>query len=310
MPDVGQTRAYLALTLVVALWGSYPAFAKIALRHLPPFVLVTLRTGLGSAFLVALLFRRGWDQFRALGWSDVGRFAFLGFVGLVVSTAGTYLGIAFTTASSAVILQAATPVMVALGARVYLGERLRPIQWVGVYGSTLGVLLVISRGSWRAVAQLDLLPGDFILLLAQVGWSAYTIYGKHVLAEHDPALATTAAYVLGCSMLLPIAFIVAPLFPSPDLSSLSAWAVVAYQAFLGAVAHVWWYRAVQIVGPSRAGIFLNIQPVVGLALAAMLLGEQASRWKLLGGLLVLAGVAVTARARPRPLAPGGRSASE
>src|SRR5439155_16442856 len=51
VPTVGQTRAYLALTLVVALWGSYPAFAKLALRHLSPFMLVSLRTLLASAFL-------------------------------------------------------------------------------------------------------------------------------------------------------------------------------------------------------------------------------------------------------------------
>ena len=70
MPTVGQTRAYLALTLVVALWGSYPAFAKLALRHLSPFMLVSLRTLLASAFLVALLFRRGWAEWRALAWPD------------------------------------------------------------------------------------------------------------------------------------------------------------------------------------------------------------------------------------------------
>ena len=48
MPAVGQTRAYLALTLVVALWGSYPAFAKLALLHFPPFVLVTFRSMEGN----------------------------------------------------------------------------------------------------------------------------------------------------------------------------------------------------------------------------------------------------------------------
>jgi drug/metabolite transporter (DMT)-like permease len=292
-PDAGHARAYVALMLVVTLWGSYPAFAKIALAHFPPFVLVGLRTSLASAFLVAMLLRRGQDRFRALGWSDLGQFAFLGFAGLFVSTGGTYLGIAFTTASSAVILQAATPVMVALGSRVYLGERLRPLQWAGVCCSTLGVLLVITKGSWRAVAHLDLLPGDFILLVSQVGWSAYTIYGKRVLAEHDPELATTAAYVLGSLMLLPVALITAPLFPRPDLTSASAWAVVGYQAFLGAVAHIWWYEAIKLVGPSRSAIFLNLQPVVGVILAWAMLGETIDAVELLGAATVLAGVALT-----------------
>ena len=97
MPDAGQTRAYLALTLIATLWGSYPAFAKLALAHFPPYVLVALRCVLASAFLTVLLFRRGWDEFRELRPADLRTFAFLGFVGLFVSTGGTYLGIALST---------------------------------------------------------------------------------------------------------------------------------------------------------------------------------------------------------------------
>jgi drug/metabolite transporter (DMT)-like permease len=293
VPAAGQTRAYVALTLVVALWGSYPAFAKIALAHISPFVLVAVRSVLASAFLTVLLFRRGFDQFRALTCADVGQFAFLGFSGLFVSTGGTYLGIALTTASSAILLQTATPVMVALGAHAYLGERLTRMQWLGVGCSTLGVLLVITRGSWRAITHLDLLPGDFLILVAQLGWTAYTVYGKRVLAEHDAAVATTAAYALGSLMLLPLPFITAPLFPRPDLTSGAAWAVVIYQAFLGAIAHVWWYRAVKEVGASRSAIFMNLQPVVGVLLAWALLGERVGAAELAGGAAVLGGVALT-----------------
>ena len=91
-----------------------------------------------------------------------------------------------------------------------------------------------------------------------------------MLATRSPAVATTAAHVLGSPMLLPMVAIAAAYFPSPDLASpVSAWGVVAYQAGLGAVAHVWWYE----VGPSRAAMFLSLQPVVGVALAARMLGE-------------------------------------
>jgi drug/metabolite transporter (DMT)-like permease len=291
----GQTRPYLILTLIAALWGSYPVFAKIALAHFPPYVLVVLRTSLASAFLVVLLFRRGFDEFRALSWADVRTFAVLGFTGIFVSTGGTYLGIAFTTASSAALLQAASPVMVALGARLYLKERLRRRQWAGVGLSTLGVLLVVTRGSWRAIAHLELLPGDLIILLGQAGWAVYTVYGKRVLAVHSPALATTAAYVLGSLMLLPVPFLTARLFPAPDWASPAAWAVVMLQAVLGAVAHVWWYEGVHQVGASRAGIFMNLQPVVGVVLAWIILGESIEPAEILGGLAVLAGVGMTTR---------------
>jgi drug/metabolite transporter (DMT)-like permease len=313
VPPAGQTRAYIALTLIVSLWGSYPAFAKLALVHFPPFVLVALRCVLASVFLAALVLRRGWDEFRELTAADLRTFAFLGFCGIFVSTGFTYLAIAFTTASSATILQSATPMMVALGARVYLKERLRAAQWVGVLCSTAGVLLVITKGSWRTIARLDLLPGDFILLGAQVGWSAYTVYGKRVLAVHSPAVATTSAYMLGSLMLLPLVAVAAPFFPRPNLASPVAWSVVAYQAFLGAVAHVWWYEGVKAVGPSRSAIFMNFQPVVGVLLAWAMLGETIEPAELIGGVAVLAGVALTTRqpaaGSGTPPAAGRRAAS-
>ena len=126
-----------------------------------------------------------------------------------------------------------------------------------------------------------------------VCWSSYTVYGKRVLRTYSPALATTAAYVLGTVVLIPLAVVTAPLFPAPRLGSGMAWVVIVYQAILGAVAHVWWYRAVDVVGPSLASVFMNLQTVVGLALAAVLLGEGVGAWQIAGGLLVLAGVALT-----------------
>jgi drug/metabolite transporter (DMT)-like permease len=298
-----QTRPYLILTLIATLWGSYPVFAKVALAHFPPYVLVALRTSLASVFLAVLLFRRGFDDFRALSWGDLRTFAVLGFTGIFVSTGGTYLGIAFTTASSAALLQAASPVMVAIGAWLYLHERLRRRQWAGVILSALGVLLVVTRGSWRAIAHLELLPGDFIILLGQAGWAVYTVYGKRVLAVHSPAVATTAAYVLGSVMLLPVPFLTARFFPAPDWTSATAWAVVAIQGILGAIAHVWWYEGVHRVGASRAGIFMNLQPVVGVVLAWVMLGETIEPAEIVGGLAVLAGVGLTTRVGQRAAPP-------
>jgi len=301
----GQTGAYTALMLIAALWGSYPAFAKLALAAFPPLVLVVLRTSIASAFLCVTLWRRGAAEFTALRLRDLGPLAFLGFAGIFVSTGGTYLAIAFTTASSAVLLQPVTPVMVALGARFYLGERLHPRQWLGVACSALGVVLIITKGSWHAVTHLDLRPGDFLLLVSSVGWAAYTVYGKRVLARHSPIVATTTAYVFGSAMLLPLPFLTARLFPAPDLNSVVAWTVVLYQAILGSVAHVWWYEAVHLVGPSRSAVFLNLQPVIGVLLAWIMLGERIGLSGALGGAAVLAGVALTSqRVRDTPARSG------
>ena len=64
---------------------------------------------------------------------------------------------------------------------------------------------------------------------------------------------------------------------------------------MGAIAHVWWARAIHAVGPSRSAMFLNVQPVIGLALAGLILREHIGFWQLAGGTCVLAGVAMTTR---------------
>ena len=198
--------------------------------------------------------------------------------------------------------------MVALGARFYLGERLEPLQWLGVTVSVFGVLLVVTSGRLAALRLEELRVGDFIVLASLVGWSTYTVYGKQVLGTLSPALATTGAYVCGTLLILPTALVAAPFFPAPRVGSLTAWAVVLYQGVLGAVAHVWWYRVVEVVGPSRASIFLNLQPLVGIALAGALLREPIGLWQILGTASVLAGVALTTRSRGK-LQAEGRGAS-
>ena len=293
VPALSQTRAYAALLLIATLWGTFPATGKLAVQDFPPVFLTAVRAVIASSFLVALLARSGAETVRGLGPGSIRAFVVLGVCGLVLSTQLSYIGYAYTTAANAAILQAATPVLVALGARAYLGERLRRRQQLGVAVSALGVLVVVTDGRlWRLRPE-DLRAGDFITLIGLVAWMAYTVYGRRVVTTHSPALTTTAAYVVGTCVLVAEAALTAPLFPRPHLGSVRAWVVVLYHAFLGAVAHIWWYRAVDRVGASRAAVFMNVTPIVGVALAATLLHEPVGIWEVLGTLLVLIGVALT-----------------
>lgn len=293
MPRLSQTRAYAALVAIVVLWGSYPATGKLAVHDFTPFFLAAVRCTVASCFLLVLLLRSGERASRGLTPAALRIFLILGLAGIWGSTQWTYVGYYYTTAANASILQAAAPVMVALTARFYLGERLRPIQWSGVAISAFGVLLVVTSGRLAALRLAELRAGDFITIAALSGWSVYTVYGKRALGALSPALATTGAYVAGTLLILPTALVAAPHFPAPRLGSVAGWAVVLYQGLIGAVAHVWWYRAVEVVGPSRSAIFMNLQPIVGIALAAALLHEPIGLWQILGTGCVLLGVGLT-----------------
>jgi drug/metabolite transporter (DMT)-like permease len=306
VPRLSQTRAYVALFLIASLWGTFPATSKLALADIPPTLLTAIRCAIAAAFLSALLLRGGFDAARELTPDAVKAFFVLGTAGFVISTHISYWGIYTTSAANAAILQATAPVMVLLGARAYLGERLRATQRVGVAISMLGVLLVVTEGRLAALASSELRLGDFLTLFALVGWTVYTVYGKRVLAGHSPALTTTAAYVCGTLVLIPLAVVTVPVSPRPRLGSAVAWAVLLYHAIPGAFAHLWWYAAVERVGPSRAAIFMNVTPIVGLGMAALLVGEDIGPWQLGGAAMVLGGVALTTRGRTAVRPPARR----
>ena len=299
MPALSQTRAYAALLLIAALWGTFPATGKLAVADLPPVFLTAARGVIASSFLAALLVRSGSETVRGLGPHSIRAFVLLGVLGLLMSTQLSYIGYAYTTAANAAILQAATPVLVALGARIFLGERLRRRQQAGVALSALGVLVVVTDGRLVLLRVEDLRLGDFITMVGLVSWTAYTLYGKRVILTHSPALTTTAAYVAGTAFLVVEAVLTAPLFPRPVMTT-RAWLIVVYHALLGAVAHIWWYRTVERVGAARAAVFMNVTPIVGVFLAGALLAEPVGVWEILGVLLVLGGVALTTSAQPRP----------
>lgn len=289
-----RAPTYLLLVLVVVIWGSYPPLVKIALRDMPPFTLAALRCTLASAILAGLLWRGAGRGEAPITRADLPVLTVLGIAGITVSTGIFYLGVARTTASNAVILTASTPVLVAVGGHLFFAERLRPVQWAGVACSALGVLLTVTRGQVRLLQSPPHL-GDGIVILGQVAWATYTLYGKPVLARLSPRTATAAAYLVGTAFLIPLAVVVAPAFPPAHYRSVPAWAVVLFQSTLGTVAHVWYYRGIQVVGPSVAAIFMNLQPLVGVMLAAVLLGESVSIAQAAGTAAILLGVWLTTR---------------
>lgn len=289
---LSERAAYLLLVLVTAMWGSYFPLTKVALREIPPLTFVAFRFALAAPFLWVMLLR---DRRTVRpGRGDLLPFLFLALSGYVLGTALTYVGIDRTTAINASLIQAAAPVMVTVLSVIFLKEVLRPTNWAGVLLSVLGVLLIVSGGDPVRLLRGSFHSGDLILIVSQVGWSGYTIYGRTILRRYSPAVATTYAYSVAALILVPVSVLEAPLRPLLDASA-QTWAIVLFQALLGGLAHVWYYAGIRAVGASRSVVFMNLSPVVGVVLATLLLGEALRASHLAGGAVVLLGVFLTTR---------------
>jgi len=151
------------------------------------------------------------------------------------------------------------------------------------------------------------------MLGAPLCWALYSILGKMVLARFTPLAATAYAALSGAALLVPAALWEHAVHggPLPGFSVMG-WVAILQLALLGTVVgFVWWYQGVKLIGTARAAAFVNLVPVFGTLLAALLLDERLIAAQVWGGCLVIVGVYWGSRQPPVPAAaasgaPGAR----
>jgi drug/metabolite transporter (DMT)-like permease len=283
----GRASAIALLLLTVSIWGSTFVVTKAVIGEMPPFLLALTRMVIASAFLLAISGPSlGLPLLpRPIPWA---RLALMGLTGVTIFYLGFNLALANTSASASALLQGAVPVFTALLAIPFLGERVGPRRWVGIVASLVGVAVVVLLGSGGGDAPHPLL-GDLFMLMAVLAWCVYTIVGKRL--EHVSALAvTTYSSVFGTIFLVPFGaydLIVRP----PTAINLAGWLGVVYLAIAaGALTSLLWNRALHVLDAGQVANFINLVPVLGVAAAAIFLGEPILPAQLAGGALVLFGV--------------------
>lgn len=288
------TGTYLRLAVVPAIWGGTFIAGRILAVAVPPAVGALLRFIVACMALLAAAFllERGLPR---LDRRQLLATVALGATGVLAYNLFFLGALLRMPASRTSLIVALNPAVTIVAASLLFGERLRPLRWAGVALALLGVWIVLTRGDPLAAVGDTLGAGEWMMFGAICAWAAYTLIGRSVLRGLTPLAATTWASLFGTAMLVPVA---APDLARVELSALTpqVLAAVAYLGLLGTgLAFVWYYRAVQVLGPSRTVIFNNLVPVFGAAFGVGLLGEPATASMLVGGAIALTGVMLVTR---------------
>ena len=290
---VSERRSYLLLIAVLVVWaGNFP-LGKLALTEVGPLFLVGGRTLMAAPFLLGLA-RLSAPLERPLLRRDYVAFTVLGLTGLVLNTTTWYWGLKWTTALNAGILGAASPIFVALGAAMLLGERLRMRTWAGIALTVTAVVLTVAKGSLAVLLDLAFNRGDVIILLSQTAWVAYSLYSRATASTLPPVWVMAGANTVGAVALVPLSWLVDGPWPSPAAAPLG-WGVMLYGAVPITIAHLWYYQVIRRLGPGRTAAFMNLMPFVVIAMSWALVGETVHAYHLAGAALVVAGVVLTTR---------------
>lgn len=294
---LGQ-RPALLLILTTLIWGSNAVAARLAVGQVSPMMLTTARWSIACVALWVVARRQVAAHWSALRprWAY---FAVMGSCGFTAFNALFYTAAHHTTAVNLALIQGVIPVLVLLGGVLFLRLRVTPLQMLGVAVTLAGVAVVAARGQWQALAALDFNVGDVAIMLASLLYAGYTL-GLRSRPAVPPLVFFAAVAAVAALVSLPLlaweVWAGRFFWPTP-----LGWLLLLYVGLMPSfVSQIMFIRGVELIGPARASVFLNLNPVFGPALAVLLLGEPLKPYHLLALAMVLGGIWIAERLGARP----------
>lgn len=226
----------------------------------------------------------------------------LSLLGMSGYTLLLYSALQHTSALNASLITAANPALIVVLAVILLGDRPRPLSWLGIVLGLLGVVLVLTGGDMQKLLTFSIGVGELLMLGSITVWGLYTILARRLRV---PAITSTAIQVaMAAVMLSPFALAAGAAFPA---TATERWSLAFVALFPSLGSYLLWNLALKTTSAASAGNYLNLIAVF-TAIITLLMGRPVTLPQVLGGLLVISGVLLTsARRRPGPSPADGAS---
>jgi drug/metabolite transporter (DMT)-like permease len=282
--------ADVGLLAVVLVWSANFVVVKSAITAVGPLTFTSIRYVVATATLFAIVRWRTGEIKRPEGrwW----RLILLGVLGFGCYQVVWTIGLTQITAGDSALIVAVSPVLTALLAGAIGMDRLTVPKLAGAMIAFAGVALVVTGGQ---VSLGSSLVGDLLTVTAAVLWAVYTILGARMLRFVDPLAATAWSVLGGMLFLLPFGAWEAVTSPAASVGPGVVLAIFYSGTLAAGTANVLVFRAITIVGPSRASAMQFLVPFGAVVLGAIFLAEPVGIIQLVGGIVIIAGVALTRR---------------
>nr|WP_268842306.1 DMT family transporter [Rhizobium skierniewicense] len=291
-----SSKAYLVLIIATLCWGGNAVAGKMAVGHISPMVLTSLRWTIAVALITAISLPqlvRDWPVVK----TRLPYFFALGAIGYTCFNATLYTALKYTSAVNVAVIQAVIPTVIfafnfaLFRTRIFIG------QIVGFILTITGVALLASRGDLISLLALKVNIGDAIMLLAVLAYAIYTVMLRwKPKVNWRTLMAIPAVAALMSSLPLLLWEVSQNTAVWPDAKG---WMITVYTAlFASLIAQIFFILGVERIGPNRAGLFINLIPVFGTLLSVMILGETLHPYQIFALLLTLGGIAVAERKKP------------
>lgn len=286
------------LVIPPMLWAGNAVVGRLVTHLVPPMTLNFLRWALAFVILLPL----AWQVLKPDSglWAHWKRFAVLGLLGVGCYNALQYLALKTSTPLNVTLVASSVPIWMLVVGALFFGQPVSRRQIAGAVLSIAGVLMVLSRGQWELLMQVQLVPGDLYVLLATLAWAFYSWllsqpkepaeircdWAAFLLAQIVFGLAWSGAFAAGEWALT-------------DAHINWGWPLAAALLYVAVgpavIAYRCWGMGVQRVGPAIAGFFSNLTPLFAALLSAAFLGELPHIYHAVAFVLIVGGIVVSSR---------------
>ena len=287
----GASLTDLLLVLMSFIWGINYSVVKFGTSMVAPLAYNAVRITMAA---VALLLGLAWTRRAWPARRDLITLLVLGMIGNGVYQILFIEGVARSRAGDAALVLAASPAFIAILGRALGVERISTRGVVGIALSLAGMAFVVyGREMAGEGGDTTTLLGNLLVLAGSLAWALYSVLLKP-RTDHLDVVTISAFTMLGGAIVM--LAVGAPAMVHTDWRAVGAgvWFAMLYSGIFALVlAYLFWYRGVQVLGPTRTAMYSNLQPVIALGAAWAALGEVPTPWQAVGAGTIIAGVVLT-----------------
>ncbi len=288
---------YITLVIAMMIYALAVIVARYVHADIPPAGLTFWRFFAAFVILLPFVYRqciRQWAATRQM-WRHIVAIAI---IQSVIGQVAFYIGVQTTTATNAGLIVAIQPALVICFAFMLLGDTMTRRQGIGLVLAISGAIAIITRGDFAVLRELNLVVGDFWILLSILCWGYYSILVRQCSAVMSPLVIFETMCFVSFVGLIPVygaEMLFWDLYVSFDVLTVSA--VLFFAVFASIFALTFMMNGIATIGPGRTAVFSYLIPPFTAIAAYFLLGEEFKNYHLVGMILVLLGVYLATRRR-------------
>ncbi len=284
---------YIRIALACIFWGVAWPLSRYSVEHIGPFLTGEFRFSLAFVFFLPFLF---YPKPVKISLKSAAFLVPLGLTGFYLNNVASYLGLQYTTATTASIIVMSNPLNIAVLSYIFLKDRINAIGALSIILSVAGALTVVVRGDFSSIIKMDVNIGNILIVFTTISWSVYSIliklFENHVMSIEN----ITFGSLIASLGFLPLCLGSSGVVPMPVSAAAGhfPWVLIGVLVFLSLfntnLAFYFWSEGIKYANPNTAAIFFGLIPLSAAITENIMYGESLAGYHVIGGLLIFTGI--------------------